>query len=122
MLSYTKQKTISQTFLFTNFPFIIKISSLLHQKLPLVRPHSGPILHPAPHPSLKINRSPAKFFQTGVFGAPEALSSESKYNPPSLGMAMSPVTSIASQSDNEKKQKNFLLIYLKTDRKRNGQF
>ena len=59
-----------------------------------------------------MNRFPAKFSQTGMFGAPEALLSESKYNPPSdCNVSVSPVTSMASQSDEEKKHSFFLLIY-----------
>ena len=43
-----------------------------------------------------MKRFPAEFFQTGLFGAREALSSESKYNPPSeLEVDVSPVTVIA---------------------------
>ena len=44
-----------------------------------------------------MKRFPAEFFQTGLFGAREALSSESKYNPPALEFEVdvSPVTVIA---------------------------
>ena len=51
-----------------------------------------------------MKRFPAEFFQTGLFGASEALSSESKYNPPSeFEVELSPVTWMASQISEVKK-------------------
>ena len=45
-----------------------------------------------------MKRFPAKFFQTGLSGASEALSSENTYNPPSEPeVELSPVTRMASQ-------------------------
>ena len=57
----------------------------------MVKLNSCPILHPKLVPVLKMNLFPPDFFQTGLFGAAEALSLESSYNPPSE-FDVSPVT------------------------------
>ena len=50
-----------------------------------------------------MKRFPAEFFQTGLFGAFEDLSSESEYSPPSeFEVELSPVTWMASQISDEK--------------------
>ena len=52
-----------------------------------------------------MKRFPAEFFQTGLFGASEALLSESTYNPPSEPeVESSPVIRMASQISEEEKK------------------
>ena len=63
-----------------------------------------PILHPSVDPSLKMNRVPSEFFQTGLFSEAEALALERTYNPPSdCEVLLSPVTSMAPQLPDVKK-------------------
>ena len=72
---------------------IMKICLLLQKYPPVVKLSLSPIFHPKEYPSLKMKLFPATFFQTGLFGASEALSSESKYNPPKeFEVELSPVT------------------------------
>ena len=79
--------------------------------MPEVKDDFEPILHPTEPPvDLKMKRFPAEFFQTGLFGPAEDLSSERTYNPPSeFEVEVSPVTSIAPQSSDEKKNTHYKL-------------
>ena len=59
-----------------------------------------------------MNRFPPDFFQTRVFGEPEALLSDGKYNPPLVvsDRSMSSVTCMASQVSSDLKKIYMIII------------
>ena len=74
--------------------------------MPEVNPDSWLIFHTAVLSVgvVKMKRFPTEFFQTGMYGARKALSSESTYNPASeFEVELSPVTWMASQISERKK-------------------